>query len=56
MQVYHKHLSIQQCYDFVSRVATSPNLTYVHEDVIYPDLTDAPINSLLVYFNGLRYQ
>jgi hypothetical protein len=56
MQVYHKRLTIQQRREFVSKVATSPDLAQAHEDVIYQDPTDAPINSLPVYLDGLRCQ
>jgi hypothetical protein len=54
LQVYHSRLSLQQRRDFTQEVESDSNVARVHEDVVYPLLTDPPVESLPVYFDGLR--
>ena len=54
LQVYHTRLSLQQRRDFISSVESSSDIATVHENVIYPVPTDPPVQSLPVYFDGLR--
>lgn len=54
MRVSHPRLTLQQRHDFVARVDSSNELARVHQDVVYPTSSDAPLQSLPVYFDGLR--
>jgi hypothetical protein len=55
LNTHHKRLSIQQRADFVSRVERSTELAKIHTNVIYLSLTEPPITSLPLFFDGLRY-
>lgn len=54
LQVLYPRLSLQQRRNFTQEVESASDIARAHEDVVYPSLTDPPVDSLLVYFDSLR--
>jgi hypothetical protein len=54
LQVYHKHISLQQRNSIVLAVEATTELARTHAEVIYPTPTDPPISTLPTYFDGLK--
>ena len=54
LQVLHPRLSLQQRRNFTQEVESASDIARAHEDVVYPSPTDPPVDSLPVYFDGLR--
>lgn len=54
LQVYHKRLSLQQRRDLISKIESTAELARRHEDVVYPEATEAPVANLPVYFDGIN--
>lgn len=54
LRVYHPRSTLEQRRDFVAKVEDCSTLANIHEEVVYPNLTDPPVPYLPVYFDGLR--
>lgn len=54
LRAHHKRLSLQQRRDIISTVEEISELARLPSDVVYPSPNDPPIDSLPVYFDGLK--
>jgi hypothetical protein len=54
LKVQHPQLTLQQRRGYISKVENHSALAKIYEEVVYPLPDDPPIESLPIYFDGLK--